>query len=1413
MAFAFSIPPYPHLFSTTPNKMPILFVPNVQFLTDFVNGDLGIAKKLKSGAILKMLATVKDPTTLRIFLKNAGADIGPNPEQFFKDGKFKPPTSVSFSQNTPTSGGLEALEKTMIQGIFETQKQYVIIIKLVIEHFVEIEDIIAAILGIIMRSKKPRGNPRALGYQGQQDGGGLSAGLSVLNQLGKKKGAKNKLSDGKINADNIEIPELPTYADYDGDYVAITQSVVYSTGDFDPNIEYTYIYRDIFDEPFSIRPETIPVEADDDEGDDEGLDTSVIFAIYDDKWEPVTQDEIDKNLPWAKKRFKANGTWPQMKVNEDFDYVYTTGLPFLPDSIGLPGRPEEILGIKLNWKIKRYENDGPSIDTQDGVKYIKKGFPVIAYNTNKVNATLNLFRTYYIEYSDQKIQQSLGTSSVTVEDDDGTQVNVRDYSRKKIGDMFSDFSAGGMLASDLEGVIGNNFMTLSKDNTDGLTDKENYEKVAFPFKPYKINGLWYYPDANYDMKIVKCDSTTDITFSETVSQPELKAKILRFVDRAIDFQFSEGQKLNILVIGVGSQGPVLRLFRDQTSLSFDYYQDKFQFVEGNLELIQNVTRFTFFTPDIDPSLINQPYVYQNTLRYTFTKSPNSNDYFLKTESLVGSRWVLQNIPNAYLSVPFYGEIIVLPGIRPGEIIYKIKWRGNIELLISSKNIYVGKIVDININNFIPNGLNTVSRVVFDFQNNRIVSQTQETLPNLIRIDDLSTGTKKKRIISKTNITNEKLANAETLAKGPYGSPIVTEEPGESARQSVEQVFRFQTSADDVKTYYIIEGILKSKNKNRLRTPNEIDEANNKSGSARPGGGGGHYTFPTAIFQVIKKFIRLIIKVFAKLFPAIQQFITLIKNPIQFVTDILIAKIGDDFGAEVPRFTAFSKDFMAQLKQLKQILDKLQAVKNGPPDIKEAAFDEADEFIATTFMKEYIYLSRQGDVEFLFDGSAIIKLFGDAPILKPLPTLTFGIQTNFGSLLTKNPKPPIKLIFSLGGNKNKSTESLDQIPGYAPKKTDAGIAKSQLVDGIFDPVLSVKNNIISEAGGKRVMEEVSTLYSTGNFRADYQYKYTEVTQEVLDLVTKAAQLEGIGDRESLAEAKRLLDEALKKDPNNDFIKEKKEKLDAITKMASTHPLLDFLLNILCLPLKVVIGIIMYILNFFKRLTNPFTLPSAIIDFVSFKWLLDFFSPISPNSMFAMAGILFNLETLFLEWIPQLKMGTKFEFNLNDIIKVPWATLPTYTLPQFTDLLFGMGLSAPKKLKFPFLAMITQILCLIEAIINSFIDFIWSLIGLVDPKSGRWIVLPPPYLKFCRNTNDQLSVKDMMDIMSGKFSPPRPTPDGAPSGTASSSVRDESPTSNFVYDITTSDGRNVKELNEQQLEAWMEENKDLEFTFDF
>jgi hypothetical protein len=38
-------------------------------------------------------------------------------------------------------------------------------------------------------------------------------------------------------------------------------------------------------------------------------------------------------------------------------------------------------------------------------------------------------------------------------------------------------------------------------------------------------------------------------------------------------------------------------------------------------------------------------------------------------------------------------------------------------------------------------------------------------------------------------------------------------------------------------------------------------------------------------------------------------------------------------------------------------------------------------------------------------------------------------------------------------------------------------------------------------------------------------------------------------------------------------------------------------------------------------------------------------------------------------------------------------------------------------------------------------------------------------------------------------------------------------NFIYDIKTSDGKSVLELDQEELNKFMEENKDLQYTFNF
>ena len=223
-----------------------------------------------------------------------------------------------------------------------------------------------------------------------------------------------------------------------------------------------------------------------------------------------------------------------------------------------------------------------------------------------------------------------------------------------------------------------------------------------------------------------------------------------------------------------------------------------------------------------------------------------------------------------------------------------------------------------------------------------------------------------------------------------------------------------------------------------------------------------------------------------------------------------------------------------------------------------------------------------------------------------------------------------------------------------------------------------------------------------------------------------------------------------------------------------------------------------MDVFKSFANPFELPGKIIDFVSFKWMLDFFNPTSKNSMFAMAGILFDIQTFLTVWLPSLEAGTIDKFDLNKIIKLPWVPkLPTYDKEQFRTLIYGLeGGGKPRMLPLMFL---NTILCLIEAVINAVIDFIWGILGL-------GALIPPPHIKLCKNTNDDLSPKDIMDILNGDYFDDDITQAAGAVGT-----RPET-NYNFVYNIKTSDGRDVRELNRVELDKWIEENKNLEFIFD-
>jgi hypothetical protein len=1409
MAIKFSIPNIPSFTSEEPNKLPILFVPNIPFLRKFVDGDLGIAKKINEKYHKKSLSKIKNKDTLLVYNKVSAVNIGDNIDQFFKDGKFTPPSSISVGKTSNNLGGLDALEKALIQSIFETQKPYITIAKLVIDHFVIIEDIVAHVLGLLGKSKKPRGNRRALGYQGSQDGGGVSKGLDTLDKFVGKPGPQNKLSENKLSADviNSSKPETMTIP-FPPPYIAITQSILYSTGEFKENVQYNYIYKDLFEEfdPI-IGSQSTTIEDEDDTGKDE----TIVLGVYNKDWELLTLGQVKDKLPWIVDKYQ-NNAWPQLKPGNDFDFVYFASILGVEvTNVGGPGKPESvnILGVDvpIDWKIKKYENEGPIIEVEGEGKFIKKGQQVIALNSDKTRSILEFYKSYYLETTSKSLDKSIGEGPPTYLDENGNEVNTKQETLSSLNLILSDYGPLGSLVIQLEGLLTNNFMNLSGqgDNTRNLIDKDKFMKSAYAYKPKKnLKNVWIDPEAEYDMKIIKCDSTTNITFLDTVGIPEKSAVIRRFLRKNMTIQISDGQKIGFFI----KSGDKYLVSLDQTSLTVDYFNEdgklRFAILEIGQTYDTGTTQFpiTTFQTNIPDEFKNDYWGYSQLKRYKFVQS---GDYYKLTEENYNetfNKWRPATLDTT--GSPLNKTITVFSqfGLN-NPTLYEIDYNGEV-VYIDSQNRFYGIKKDISFDTFIPND-GQINNLSYNPTTNQITLVSQQSVPNQIRIEDVSTGTAKPRIISEVNITNEQLRIPGPLSKGEYGTPNVSEEPGESSTQEVDQIYRFQRFIDDVETFYIIEAVLKSKNTNPLLSENDRNNnSGSNKGSGNRGGGGGSYTWKD-IFRVIPKFIRLVIRIATKLIPAIQSFLNLIRNPASFVTDIIIAKLGDDFGAEVPKFGFLSKDFIEQLKQLKTYLEQLKAAKNDLPKI-QVAKQKLKSFLNASLLKNYVFVDDNGKGRFILDGSSTIRLFGKAPKLKKLPGITFGLETNLSSLISTEPKAPFKLIFSIDRFATSSSKTLPEFLGLTSDNINKQIQASNLYNANLNPKgpLVVKNEIKTEAGGIQTIEEVSIQYSTGTFKEGVDYTYIYLTEEVQKMIQEADELQSIGDSQSISKAIKILEDAARIDSNNKLIKEKIGLLRNLEGAFSTQPLLDFMLNLVTLPLKVVINIIIYILEFFKSLKNPFTLVDKIISFLSFKWLLDLFNPTSPDSMFAMAEILFDVKKYFTEWLPSLKNKTKTSYDMNEIIKLPWLTLPTFTFDQFNSITFGNGLP---------ILFLNSILCLIEAIINSFIDLIWSIFGLVDPESGRWIVIKPPYITLCKGSNNDLSPKDIVNLLNLTIQDMGQGETG--SGLAKNpSVNEDTESSfNFIYDIKTSDGKSVLELDQQELNKFMEENKDLQYTFNF
>ena len=674
---------------------------------------------------------------------------------------------------------------------------------------------------------------------------------------------------------------------------------------------------------------------------------------------------------------------------------------------------------------------------------------------------------------------------------------------------------------------------------------------------------------------------------------------------------------------------------------------------------------------------------------------------------------------------------------------------------------------------------------------------------------------------------------------PDGGPVLNDDGTPFIEPDNPQRFgylrRQQLTELDLDVYYIIEGIRKNKNIEVESDTGGVGGA----GAGTPqggggGGGGGYYRIPDAL-GIAKIVIELIVELGAKLFPAINKLISLIKNPASFVIEIIKSKLEESFSIFNPDVTKIMTDIFNFKTRVDKLKDK---IKDRPDDVdirieKRDLVLEMKKYVRSSKLSNFVHVDSEGQFKFLLDGPALIGFFG----------LLFGMELNISGAF--NGGIPIKPIFSANPspgnldsflnkfNLDKNNSNNIQNPNESQEKEITDNKNQADIDSKVLKYLDLNkpdetrvNKVVTKNGKQEYYEEVSITYSTGRKIEGIDYEYIYINQstdnlirEADELITKDSEIDITEDGKDPLNNYQLAIEKYQSaydqvgDDQGSLKKLLAEKIKALKGKINllSQPLLKLILGIVTLPLKIVFSIIKWILDFFKRLVNPVEFPKLIAEFLSFKWIMTFFT---PKGLLEMAGIKFNPEKL-IEWCIAVNVKNPIantgiytsEYlipddyliaDLSEFLNVGfWVKLPTYNAKQFRDLCLR-----------PF-RLFTVILCLIERIINSIIMLIWSVLGITA-------VIPPPLIKLCDKIPENVEPKDLRDLINGLFSDanlsvvnPDATTEELIKNKDANDVSGQS--YDFIYEVKLPDGTVQKQLDRDAVQKIIDENKGLDFDF--
>jgi len=1386
-------------------------VPNIEYLQKFIEGDLGIADKAVKETLYKNFNDPIAQNNDKVFKSYASLnqiDI-PDINKYKVDGKIKFPKEDVTAPNLDGIG-FKAFEKTIMTSIFETQKPYLEVAKLVIANVAKIEDITARVmplLGVPLKTKslKPTGNsgagdrPKAIGYQ---NGDELKKALSQLQTL-TNQGSKIKI-DKNGNATQSITPTGTASVSGNGDNTNWQiLSSVYSTGKFIPGIDYQYTYIDLPSQTKNT-PETADLNLGDDDPYSGYKPERIILGIFRSDGTPLDPNEYLKtigsngnNITYNETNFKRadwvlkSPKWhlpPYLSDTRSAIYSWPAfGSPTYKWKGPLLLTQDSKTKPADGWEIMKYEKGDKNVITGDDAI---EGDPIITgFDTNQINE----YKSYFTDTVKYKMNQS-----------DGLEQTEKDqYSNEIISKL--------NIQSHLQNVYlyGQSKSSVYKQ----INNKPAYpESLKISFKPFQIYSasasqdvnlaaynksvglqpgfIWIDPESDYETKIIRVDPTTKIAFEEGKGQPQISSTIKSFVKNKASFSISNGQNFNI---DIQKNGLVTESFTNVNQYvleNWNYNSDT------NLPPENRFENTNFYNISIWSTTPTKDYVNKSG---TIELNPDSYYRELVREN---DKWLYKsyiydsNGDKSYVVISD-GDILLNDNMKTRVRIqngYIIRWYYAYNRVFNATNLPAfGK------------GRNLVLNYTNDLDSNSnlIINTTDTDIP-LYQLKVENSDFPYGKIIDPSKITNDNLIKDQLFSKGKYGHGDA-ENP-----QEIEVIQRYMLTDLDTESYYIIEGVLTEKN-------TQTDTVPSTGGAAS---GGGYYRLPHAL-GATKVFLSLLVDIFSKLIPQITKMIALFKNPGSFIIDIIQRKLGEGF-------SIFSK-------QSFDTFEKAKSISNKKVDSTNRVSDKVNR-LKDTFknspLSNVVYVDKKGNYKFLLDGVAMLpfEMFG--------LSIPFGADLNFSNL----PDVPIKLITDVKTAKAKNIQDFLKpklkefngpgSTGVAPTgagKLAPGLNISDIKSIKDDPIYNT--NVNNGKTNPNDYQIIDVKYSTGSYINGVNYNYIYINQDEDKILTDANNLVNTpNEAVDLPKAQKTLqdlNDAQKKDPTNEAIKDMINKLK--NKLANlsdnTQPIIKMLLGFVTIPVKIIGGIISWLMDFFKSLTNPLTLPAKIAELLSFSWLMKFFTPIG---MMELIGFKFEPAKL-AEWLALVKVPSvkppnispkipdgfdlpsahyykdatpKGRFlipddfdiaDLNMVIAAPFIPkLPTYTARQFRE-----NPTRPIKLILPFL-------CFFEKIINGIIDFIWSTLGIEA-------LIPAPHIKLCSNSVNP-SISDAVKIADDlKKTGTEPVATG---GTFSNGSSTNIPTdAGFLYDITLDNGTVVKGLNYEEMQKYIKDHENIGYDFKF